>query len=73
MTSFFGVSARFQIPRSSFIRKPHDTDPSLIFSRCARCNAPIGAASTHTLVKLMEDQHTCKLQLGQKVGPATAR
>jgi len=45
----------------SFIRKPHELDPTLILSECARCNAHIGAASTHTRLKVMEDKHACPL------------
>ena len=45
----------------SFIRKPHESDPTLILSECARCNAPIGAASTHAALGLMENTHACPL------------
>jgi len=43
----------------SFVRKPHDADPTLIFSMCTRCNDLIGAASSLTTIKAMEDNHQC--------------
>ena len=45
----------------SFIRKPHEADPTLILSKCSRCDVLIGAASTHTALNLMENTHACPL------------
>jgi CO/xanthine dehydrogenase FAD-binding subunit len=58
----------------SFIRKQHESDPSLIYSKYARCNAPIGAASSHAVVKRMEDKHACPvLERAAKKAQAAAR
>ena len=55
----FTSGARSMSDNPNFVRKPHEADPTLIFSMCTRCQALIGAASSLKTIKAMEDNHQC--------------
>ena len=44
----------------SFVRRPHESNDDLVVSYCSGCNAMVGAAASHLILKLMESEHVCK-------------